>query len=342
MAADDGLRVLVCCGDPGVPVHGPSGASAHLRGVARGFAALGHRVTVAALRDHDARGRHDVPLGVEAITGHGRWPRGLRTVGLRWDARRSVRRAVELGTPDLIWERSSLHADAGRTLARRLRIPHAVELNAPLALEAGRPGRQATVLAGADAVFAVSPWLVDWARGQGARRVVHLPNGSDLGPGDRDATRDRLGLHGPVAVHHGSLRPRHGVRLLGPVLDAMPDLTLLLVGDGPTLDHPRVLHHPSADPPVLADLLAASDVLLLPLAPDAPPWLDPLKLRDARAVGLPVVGSAHPATLGADVRLPVDPARWVGAIRSLVGVRHAPVDRSWRVVCAEALDALRL
>jgi glycosyltransferase involved in cell wall biosynthesis len=145
-----------------------------------------------------------------------------------------------------------------------------------------------------------------------------------------------------VLVHHGSLRPWHGTELLGPVLDRLPDATLVLIGDGPAVPHERVLHLPWVASALLGDLLAAADVGLLPYPEDAPPWFDALKLHDYRAVGLPVVGSAHPASAGVDRVVARDPSAWAEAIRGLEGVRHAPVVRTWADVAREGLQAARV
>lgn len=328
------MRILVLCADPGVPIHGPSGASAHLRGIARGLAARGHVVTVGALHASDGRGRYDSPLGVRSFTvGRPRWPDGLRTLGERLDSWRLARRARRLGPWDLVYERYSLRGDGGLRLARRLGVPHVLEVNAPLSLERGRPSRvERHVLRGADRVVVVSDWLARWARGLGARDVHVVPNGSDLVPTGSPTAGLRL-------VHHGSGRSWHGTGFLGALLDRLPDAELHTMG-GVRVDHPRAVAWPHRGPEALQDHLSTCHVGLLPYPRDAPPWFDPLKLHDYRAVGLPVVGSRHPAARGADRRVdPADLEGWVRAVRELAGSRRVE-RRPWVVVAEEALGPL--
>lgn len=321
------------CGDPGVPIHGPSGASAHLRGIARGLQDLGHEVLLAALLAHDARGRHDVPLGVPSVTvGRPRWPEGLRTFGEWVDGRRLARRAR--APFDLVYERYSLRCDGGLRLARRLGVPHVLEVNAPLSVDRGRRGLEDTLLRRTDRVVAVSAWIGDWARSRGAHDVHVVPNGSSLVPPDVPVAP------GLRLVHHGSLRPWHGVHLLPAVLDRLPEATLdVLGGDAPA--HPRIRRWPHLDPAPLAAHLAGAHVGLVPYPPDAPPWFDPLKLHDYRAIGLPTVGSMHPAAASCDLRAPItEPDTWAVAIRSARELPRRPVARPWSQVAREALADL--
>lgn len=320
-------------GDPGVPIHGPSGASAHLRGIARGFAERGHEVTVGALLHSDARGRIDSPLGVRSFTtGRRPWPDGLRTFGEQHDARRLARRAERLGPYDLIYERYSLFCDAGVRLAHRLGIPHVLEVNAPLSLERGRRSRvERRVLRATDRVVAVSPWLTRWAREQGATDVQLVPNGSNLVRVGATAATLRL-------VHHGSQRPWHGTPFLARLLDAMPQAELWTFG-GTHVDHPRAKAWPTVGPVALARELSTCSVGLLPYPRNAPPWFDPLKLHDYRAVGVPTVASLHPAGRGADRRVDTcDVHGWAAAIRAVRGSQNVQ-RRPWVDVAGEALGA---
>ncbi len=241
-------------------------------------------------------------------------------------------------------------------MARRLSARHLLEVNAPMALERSAALPVSDTLASeqarwtaADRVVAVSGWLTAHIRRLAPdAQVVHVPNGSslDIPPASRDAVRESLGWYGPVAIHHGTLRAWHGLSA-GDVLDILDALgragwRVVVVGDAPAaapvVRHPAVERLPHADPEALARLLYAADVGLAPYPPSAPPWLDPLKLADCRALGLPVVGSVHPATVSCAKQVPLhDPGAWVSAARELQGVRER-TPRPWSVVCAEALE----
>lgn len=318
-------RVLVVCADPGVPLHGPSGASAHLRAIASAFANQGHQVTVATVTPHDHRGRYAVDFDLPAVfCGRTRALEGLRGLVARVDAHRLARRA---GTSfDLIYERASLHGDAGLRLARRCGARHLLEVNAPLDLERRRAGQLARVVRGTDRVIAVSAWIASWARERGAREVVLVPNASELRPIQVERA-DGLRL-----VHHGSVRPWHGVAFLPRLLEALPEARLTLVG-GRTAPHPRIDFEPWLPGAQLARVLSAAHVGLLPYPHDAPPWLDPLKLADYRNLGIPTVGSIHPAAAGADRQVGLqDPQGWAEAVRQLARAPRCPRPRTWESV----------
>lgn len=113
---------------------------------------------------------------------------------------------------------------------------------------------------------------------------------------DRAAVKAALGIHGPLIVTVGALIERKGQRLVIDALLALPDATLVLIGKGEdevklkkravalgVADRVRFLgvRHPS----VVADWLAAADVMALPSASEglANAWVEAL------ASGTPVV-----------------------------------------------------
>lgn len=267
--------------------------------------------------------------------------------GRRWDASR-VWRAAEGAS--WAWERAAAGIDAGV----RFRGPRILELDAP-AEEVGRVGwldarAERRNLATATRVVAVSSWLARWAVEQGAdpARVRHVPNGSALaGPGDRQAGRARWGLSGLVVVLLGAHRPWHGAHHLPALLAALPEATAVVIGAGAVaVDHPRVRHMPHLEGADLADALSAADVGLAPYD-GAPPWLNPLKIADYVAVGLPVVArdvgdSAHLLREVGQTMPDLDPAAWAQAVRALSGWTPRPRPRPWATVIDEALEGLEL
>lgn len=349
------MRILVICADPGIPLHGPSGASVHLRGLARGLRDAGHTVRVATPRASDHRGAWDAPLGVEAVHAEPRrWSKGLRSAGAVLDAGRLLRAALEGFPADLVWERHAWPAGGTwRTPVRRW-----VELNAPLSLERAWVDRraprsrdiaaEAALLRTADRVLAVSGWLARWAveeAGCAPERVRHLPNGIEpRPPGDRDRARAALGLRGPVLGFLGTMKPWHGADRLPRWLDALgPEWTGLAIGGGPNPppDHPRLRKLGAVEPAEVPDWVAAMDVAVAPYPADAPPWFCPLKILAYRAEGVPVVAPdlgdcRRLVGDGGEIVPRDDDATWLDAIRRQRDRPRVPAARTWREVVREA------
>lgn len=347
----------------GVPLYGPSGASAHVRGVVRGFQALGWDVTVAVTRLVDHRGAVEDLLDCEVVLAEPLWPswisRGWRERGERWLSRRVATKAIRRVRADLIWERHALFADGGARVAADKGIRRIVELNAPLALERAMyedlrnadlaERLEKDTLRTAHRVVAVSDWLAKWAVAAAKctpGQVRHVMNGvDDHGPGDRDGMRARLGLDGLVLGFLGTLKPWHGIERLVPLIEAVPEATLVVAGDGPVPvpAHPRIRALGRVPPAAVPHVVAAMDVGLAPYPAEAPAWFCPLKLAEYRAQGVPFVA----ADVGDCGRLAEDGAGevvetddvgvWAAAIRRQATAPRVRRVRSWRDVIAEAL-----
>ncbi|MEQ1502741.1 MAG: glycosyltransferase family 4 protein [Myxococcota bacterium] len=342
------------CGPRGIPLYGPSGASVHLRGIARAFADRGHTVRVFTPNADDDRGRWDADPAIPAShLEPGAWSPGLRTVGARLDGHRSAA-ALARWRPDLVWERHDPMTLAVGRWCRALGIPRWVELDAPLSLERRWPdpprpwehAREVHNLRSADRVFAVSRWLVRWGTSIGCARVHHLPNGITAGPpGDRGKVRRRLGLDGPVVGFVGSMHRWHGADRLPALLDALgPDWTGVAVGDGthPPARHRRLIAVGHVSHRAVADHVAALDVGVAPYATGAPPWFCPLKVSAYRAEGVPAVTTAteDAAALVGETGAVVDddaPAAWADAVRRVADQPRIAYVRTWHDVVDEAL-----
>jgi hypothetical protein len=186
------VRILYLCPDLGIPVLGRKGASVHVRGLVAALCRAGHAVALSAPLLNkspweepartEARLLHLPPsakataaflalktfnhaLGVENAL-----PGEVRRILYNQDMVIQIMRRFENDPPDVIYERASLYATAGVSLARELRVPRLVELNAPLALEQsvyrttglGELAVQAEryTLSRADAVLTVSAALI--------------------------------------------------------------------------------------------------------------------------------------------------------------------------------------
>jgi glycosyltransferase involved in cell wall biosynthesis len=217
---------------------------------------------------------------------------------------------------DLVYERYSLWARAGSAFARRHRLPHLVEVNSPLRAEQRRyralawDARAArveqVVMGGATAVVAVSDEVARYVRSRTPRPdSVHVvENGVDLAR-YADVAPYVRGERFQVGFL-GSLKPWHGVDVLiaaaAIVHEQVPDLSLLVVGDGPEraslerLAHERGLGDvvqftgsvPKRDVPAR---LATMDVAVAPYPQLDDFYFSPLKVYDYLAAGRAIVAS---------------------------------------------------
>src|SRR5712691_2468324 len=212
-ASDFAVKIAYLCPDLGIPVLGHKGASVHLRGLVAAFVRAGHSVVVAAPLlnkspwEEPARLEAPLlhlPLGADAQAAifslkafsemlgvDNSLPGELRRILYNQDLLTQLKRRFENDPPDFIYERASLYATVGASLARELTVPLLVELNAPLAVEQsayratglGELAAQAErwTLTRADAVLAVSTPLRDYAVSLGVEssRAHVVPNGVD-------------------------------------------------------------------------------------------------------------------------------------------------------------------
>jgi glycosyltransferase involved in cell wall biosynthesis len=299
------MRIAYLCTDRGIALGGLKGASVHMAQIVSALARTGSEVLL--LPTSVSTGFERLPAGatVEPVP-------SAATDGMLAN-RLEVR--LRLFGAQALCERFALHSAAGATAAARLRIPHVVELNSPLPLEAARyrtldrPGDahrlERAVLAGADVVLAVSGPLATYARARGATRVEIFPNAVDVRqfvvPSDPRELR---------CVFLGALRPWHGIgtiveawKLLGP--EAPP---LLVVGDGSersALEPLGALVTGAVPHTQVPGLLSTAAIGLAPYASDAPSYFSPLKLFEYLAAGLAVVAGAIPG------------------VREIVGPEHA-------------------
>lgn len=278
------MKILYLCPDLGIPVLGRKGASVHVRELVGAFARAGHQVTLAAQTllksptDQPARVRARVlqvatgPAAETVVRGLKEFnqllgaesplPGELRRVLYNESLYRELKRRFLHHKPDFIYERASLYATAGARLAAKFKVPHIVELNAPLAVEQaeyratgfGELAAQAErwTLTHADAVVVVSTELARHVKSLGvkASKIHVMPNGVNpelfraVSGGARHSVRAASvpasrGAHGvprPTLGFVGGLRPWHGVEVL-PVLLARlsrrhPDLRMVIAGDG--------------------------------------------------------------------------------------------------------------
>ncbi|MFP4147082.1 MAG: glycosyltransferase family 4 protein [Halorhodospira sp.] len=225
--------------------------------------------------------------------------------------------------PDLIYERYSLLSFAGLLVARLIRRPFILEVNAPLSLELRAHGGLVW--------RRPAQWIEDWLcrsatrtvvvshamgqifieRGVPAGRLLVLPNGVDgsaFHPRvDGDAIRARYGLTGCQVVGFvGWIRPWHGVdgllEAMAPRLHSGSAARLLIVGDGPAVpDLQRqaealgiaewVVFTGAIERAEVPAHIAALDIAV---QPDVTEYASPIKLFEYLAVGRAVVAPDRP------------------------------------------------
>lgn len=338
------MKILYLCPDLGIPVLGRKGASVHVRELIGALTRSGHQVTLAAQTlsksPWEEPAALDTPvLQVRPAPGAGAavqalkefndllgvqnsLPGELRRILYNRELAEDLKRRFENDPPDFIYERASLYATAGISLAREFRVPLLLEVNAPLAAEQaayratgfGELAAQSErwTLNQADAVLVVSAELRKHvlSLGAGPGNVQVLPNGVNgalFRPGKADpVVRRRLKLDGGATLGFvGGLRPWHGVEVLPELLARLNKrgrrLRLVIAGDGPLRSHlesefrqrgldSRVTFTGLLPHEAMPAVIRQFDIAVAPYPRHAHDfYFSPLKVFEYLACGVPVV-----------------------------------------------------
>lgn len=340
------MKILYLCPDAGVPVLGRKGASVHVRQLIAAFDRVGHNVVLAAqllnkspwekpesvaatllhLKPGSSASASVAALKefCEALGAQSSLSGELRRILYNKELENELKRRFDSDPPDFIYERASLYAIAGTSLARAFDVPLVVELNAPLAAE--QSAYRATglgelairaeqwTLSQADTVVAVSSSLREHAvaLGVAAERVHVIPNGVDpslFHPASPDpALRKRWGIgESPVIGFLGGLRPWHGVEVLPELLERLIkrhlNLKLVIAGDGQLRSalerdfserglRDGVIITGTIPHEEVPAVIRQFDVALAPYPKlDHSFYFSPLKLFEYMACGIPVVAA---------------------------------------------------
>jgi len=227
---------------------------------------------------------------------------------------------------DFVYQRYQLGSDAGLALARRLGVPLVLEFNGSelwvqrhwntgaMRFEGPLGRLERRNLLDASLVVVVSSALRDAVLAEGAApgRVLVNPNGVDVEAlaayrqGPPSEWRARAGLpESPTVGFVGTFGLWHGVKLLPPLIEAVPDARWLLVGDGDLFPEvraeiedrglaERVLMTGVVERPRALELLACCDVCVSPHVPnpDGTPFFgSPTKLFEYMGLRRPIVAS---------------------------------------------------
>lgn len=296
------------------------GQGLHVDAIVAALRADGHEVRVVGPAAYDGAALGDESRLLNTL--RQRLPAALMELAeLAYSApayRRLARAAAEF-RPDVIYERYNLFHLAGALLARRLRLPLLVEVNAPLAHERARFGNlrlrrlarwaEAFVWRTAARVLPVTEVLAQHVAAADVppERIVVTPNGVDpeefrLGRAAQPAAAAKDEL---VLGFVGFVRPWHGVDAVVRAIAAWrgePRLSLVVVGEGdarPQLERlaaelgvaDRVRFTGLAERSAVPGLIAGFDIALQPAAV---PYASPLKVLEYMAAGRAIVAPDQP------------------------------------------------
>lgn len=251
------MKICFLCPDLGIPIDGHKGASSHIRGFVNALKRHGHEMSIITSRPVK-EGTIDVPITVipqpKIIEGilkneSPRTFRALRHVLYNCSIESLLENVIAKEKPDLIYERYSPFSVAGGIISKQNKIPHILEINAPLAEQGKRYRNQA--LQDASELLEISAfkqagllitltkelknWLIEL--GISEEKVKVRPCGVDEklfhtnGESFRQEFEDKI-----VLGFLGSLKPWHDIELLASVFRKIardPKYHLLVVGDGP-------------------------------------------------------------------------------------------------------------
>lgn len=314
------LGVYVCT-DPGVPVFGTKGSSAHVRAV---LAELAHRADEVQLVTLRCGGDPEPALaGVHVHElqrpGGDASQKEVALVAVDRAVAERIDRVVGRRRPDVVYQRFSLWSCAPMELAAQRRWPSVLEINAPLIDEQAHhrelvdrgtaEARAIRAIRAATVPFAVTAEVAAWAECLAGRRVAVIPNGVDPGRFVIGERRDHpADQRAPVTIGFvGTYKPWHDLDAIVATVDHvsrqpdLPPVRLLLVGDGPELaglldrlDALEAVPAVTVTGAVPADrvpaLLAEMDIALAPYGLEEQ-YFSPLKIFEYLAAGVAVVAS---------------------------------------------------
>ncbi len=335
------MRLLYVCSDFGIPVSGVKGASIHLRSITSALAELGHDVAILSPNPGNGDDQATVPVLMPPSKSIKQIPRQMKTWlgehGLSEGVAREFRslwysicagdeKAVQQindFAPDAIIERLSLMGHVGVDIAKRLGIPHILEVNAILTEEAAQfrslhldglaTGIENNVLLQTDRVMAVSDCLAQKLsqRGIAPEKIDVIPNGVNIerfiNASSSSEIRRELNLPDVFTVGFvGTFKPWHGVETLihsfAQLLCNVKKAHLLLVGTGPQQENLRnlvtqlgikdsVTFMGAIAHSEIPRVLNSMDVAVAPSHQSTSFYYSPIKLFEYMAAGACVVAS---------------------------------------------------
>lgn len=333
-------KILYFCADAGIPYWGTKGGSIHMREFVTNLKDIGYRISVVAKNGSAAGERsysvsyYDLPEGAENRSENSRVNNDeenrliteLSRFGKNTENEIYLRNLNAGEKFDLVYERYSLFSVAGLRLARSLRIPFVLEVNAPLIKEALKYRQlvlrdlagsvEKHLFLGADHIIAVSQAVADYILNLVPdARVTVVPNGVTAdrftGPWKESAADSILSRYKEsdfVVCFVGNLRPWHGVDILIDSFAELPDdgrrNRLLVVGGKGKLKSQlkqkcldrglkgKFKFTGAVEHDDIPALLHRADVLAAPYPNLDNFYFSALKIFEYMAAGKPIVASA--------------------------------------------------
>lgn len=335
------MKIAYLCADFGVPIFGFKGASVHVREVVAAWQRIGHEVVVFSPSvERPANGTGEITaVAVEHIPAFHQVSQELQALDhflgmktrVRYDLRNlwynlvlfdAVEPRLRAEQFDFVYERYTLFNYAGVALARRLGLPHILEVNAPLCYEQEKMRGldiknlahelERRIFKESDRLAVVSEQLRAFAENRGVprERILVIPNGVNPrtfspDPASRERMRRQLRLEGKIVIGFvGSLKPWHGTESLVDAFSRIQpggsEVHLLVVGDGPQRRPLKaqvreaglascVTFTGSIPHDQVPAYIAAMDIAVAPYIPHDNFYFSPIKLFEYMAVGKPVV-----------------------------------------------------
>ena len=232
-----------------------------------------------------------------------------------------LRRAAKHHRPDVIYERYNLFLPAGVWVAKRLRVPLLLEVNAPLfeerntydgmSLRAIASWIEKYVWNNADVTLPVTHVLADYLKSSGVAdaKIRVIPNGVDLEKFEnlpsRDAAKAEFGFGSSIVLGFvGFIRTWHRLDIIIKALQD-PELShavFFVIGEGPARAQleSEAESHGVADRVRFSGLVQRQDLprymaaFDMALQPNVVSYASPLKMFEYMAMSLPIIAPDTP------------------------------------------------
>lgn len=330
---NDPLSILYLCADSGIPFRGTKGGSIHMREIVSCFALKNCDVTVIAreasddLAENAGYSAHNLPAAkaesikpfLSDLFGEDRLKSEFEDFLSNPEIENLLEKVYSQNRFDIVYERYSLFSTAGLRFCRKYKIPHILEVNAPLVSEATNYRRLALsriaqaveeyLFANTDHIIAVSSELKEYIMDNHSHaRVTVVPNGVRVDHFSSSRYKsDLMGNDKFTIGFLGSLKPWHGVENLIDSFAAMTenrdDCNLLIIGDDRKTDgrlekrcrdlkiEGKVKFTGAVEYDKIPELLQQADVLAAPYPRMDNFYFSSLKIFEYMAAGKAIVAS---------------------------------------------------